>query len=138
MNSNCCDCPSLSALLQMEGWTWTKIFEWLRKEKRTCHQPENILDGNWPNRYPKPTAAECVLCTAGNNSDCTGNYTPLRKKHLCKGNSFPLPPPAWPRARRAFKTNQVIKIRKGGLKRCRYIPVEGEKLQKFLVLSQES
>ena len=35
-----------------------------------------------------------------------GNYTPLRKKHFCKGNSFPFPSPAWPQPSRAFWKKQ--------------------------------
>lgn len=37
----------------------------------------------------------------------TGSYGPLRKKHLCKGNSFPFPPPAWPQPSGAFRKVKI-------------------------------
>lgn len=80
------------------------------RKKEPAINPRIFMMENGPTGTPKTHrsvaagAAECVLCAAGNNSDCTGNYTLLGKKHLCKGNSFPFPPPAWPRASAAFKT----------------------------------
>lgn len=91
-------------------------------------QPLPALPSSPPWADGHPHSARGVLQRSA------GSYGPLRKKHLCKGNSFPFPSPACHSPAGHLKKLKLAVL--GLNKRSFYCSVEGKQLHKLPFVSQ--